>query len=97
MSSKNKIDTKLDDFNCPQGIDPRDRLELLQKIIDNEASLVEKNEFYESVENCEQCQCSDLCSQHAEIKDLLKQNVVLKPMPVGLVDVIKERIQKSID
>jgi len=85
------------DFNCPQGIDPIERLELLQRIIDGHATGSEKDAFYQTVENCDQCECNNICQQHKDLKGLLKENVNKRPVPSGLIDVIRNQIQNSID
>ncbi|GEM_PF-2527838 len=83
-------------FECPSGFDKTERKELLQKIVDGQASNSEETYFYETLDNCSLCVCKDLCSQHLEIKSILKAKLFYKPIPNGLIEEIKERISGSI-
>ncbi len=82
-------------FDCPQGIDGDDRKEMLQRIVDGQASEDEEKFFYTSMVNCERCQCKNLCEQHLEIKSILKEKLVPIPLPKGLIETIKGKISGS--
>ena len=84
-----------DSFDCPQGIDNDERIELLQKIVDGQANVEEKKFFYNSMDDCEKCKCKNLCEQHLEIKTILKERMVPVPMPTGLIEEIKGKISGS--
>ena len=84
-----------DSFDCPQGIDNEERIELLQRIVDGQATNEEKGIFYNSMEDCEKCHCKNLCEQHLEIKSILKEKLVPIPMPNGLIEEIKGKISGS--
>lgn len=96
-SMNQDFDKNCDDvpFECPQGVDPEERKVLLQRIIDGQATESEAKYFYKTLENCENCQCRHQCDQHLEIKNLLKEKIINKPLPEGLIEDIKNRILKS--
>lgn len=91
-----KTNTNFEDeaFDCPQGVDPEERKLLLQKIIDGLASEDEQHQFYKTLENCDRCHCREQCNQHIEIKNILKENIINKPLPVGLLEEIKTGVEK---
>ena len=94
MAKGEKNKEKLSD--CPQGLNLSDRKNLLQKIIDGQASVQEEQYFYQSIANCQKCHCRDWCNSHIEIKALLKNKLSARPAPNGLLDEIKEKM-KGID
>lgn len=81
-------------LDCPQGVDPAERKLLLQKIIDGQANLEEERQFFKTLENCEKCICREQCDQHIEIRQILKESIVNKPLPAGLVDQIKTKVER---
>jgi hypothetical protein len=85
-----------DSFECPQGIDNEERKLLLQKIVDGQANSKEAIYFYSTMDDCEHCQCKNLCEQHLEIKTILKEKLIPMPMPSGLLERIKGKISGSI-
>jgi len=85
-----------DSYECPQGINLDDRKELLQKIVDGQATKDEEKHFYQSMESCDRCQCRNLCEQHLEIKSMLKEKLNPKPVPKGLIEEIKSKISGTI-
>lgn len=97
MSKTNTKKTELEAFDCPQGVDPAERRLLLQKIIDNQASIDEERRFFKTLENCERCICREQCDQHIEIRRILKESIVNKPLPEGLVDQIKTKVERLAD
>lgn len=91
-----KVDQKDISVDCPQGVDSLERRELLQKIIDGQATVREERYFYDTIENCQKCRCRDWCEEHLEIKSILKEKFVNKPTPNGLLNEIKAKI-KGLD
>ena len=83
-------------FDCPQGIDNEERVQLLQRIVDGQATTEEEKVFYSSMEDCDKCRCKNLCDQHLEIKSILKEKLIPVPMPNGLIDQIKGKISGSL-
>ena len=93
---QDKLQCNDDSYDCPQGINLEERKEILQKIVDGQATKDEERLFYQSMENCDKCQCRNLCEQHLEIKSLLKEQLNPKPIPQGLIDEIKSKITGSV-
>ena len=83
------------DYDCPQGIDPQDRLKLLHRIVDGQASDNEETFFFDSIKNCNVCVCKDICNEHIKIKSVLKQKFQDRPLPEDLIDQIKDKIQEA--
>lgn len=71
------------------------RKELLQKIIDGQATPSEQKEYDEVINQCVNCQCRQYCEQEIAIKNLLRSKLDRKRVPLDLVELIKLKIKQS--
>jgi len=69
--------------------------EMLQRIIDGQAT-PEEHEFYNTiVKECMDCACRLYCEQELAIKNLPKTKLDKKRVPLDLIDKIRSGIKKS--
>ena len=69
--------------------------EMLQRIIDGQATPDEQALYNTIVEKCMDCFCRQYCEQELAIKNLLQTKLDKKRVPLDLIDKIKSGIQKS--
>jgi hypothetical protein len=71
------------------------KLEVLQKIIDGQATPQEEKFYQEIVKECMDCFCRQYCEQELAIKNLLKTKLDKKRVPLDLIDAIKSKFNES--
>ena len=69
--------------------------EMLQRIIDGQASPEDQAAYKSIVEKCMDCFCRQYCEQELAIKGLLQTKLDKKRVPLDLIDKIKSGIKKS--
>jgi hypothetical protein len=69
--------------------------DMLQRIIDGQATLREQEIYNTIVNECMDCACRLYCEQELAIKNLLRTKLDKKRVPLDLIDKIKSRIKKS--
>lgn len=72
------------------------RIDLLQKVVDGQASAEEQEEFDKIVQECENCQCRLYCQQQLVIRELLRTRLDRKRVPIDMIEQIRERIRKPV-
>jgi hypothetical protein len=71
------------------------RRDLIQKIIDGQAT-DDEQELYDSViSKCNNCECRKYCEQELAIKNLLQTKLDRKRVPLDIVEKIKTKINKT--
>ena len=71
------------------------RKDLIQKIIDGQASEDELSLYNAISSKCSDCSCRKYCEQELAIKNLLQTKLDRKSVPLDIVEKIKTRIHKS--
>ncbi|MCG8310388.1 MAG: hypothetical protein MI975_23555 [Cytophagales bacterium] len=71
------------------------RRNLIQKIIDGQASEEEKKLYNEVISKCNNCNCRKYCEQELAIKNLLQTKLDRKRVPLDIVEKIKTSINKT--
>lgn len=71
------------------------RIELLQKVVDSQATVDERMAFNKMVSECENCFCKIYCQQQLEIKQLLRTHLDRKRVPIDIIEEIKKRLSKQ--
>ena len=72
------------------------RIELLQKVVDSQATVEERMAFTKMVSECENCLCKIYCQQQLEIKQLLRSHLDRKRVPIDMIEAIKKRVGKPV-
>lgn len=80
-------------FDPANELRDKNRKELIQRIIDGQASEEEQSWFDESIKDCSNCECRNYCNQLKSLKDLLRENIKTKKAPADLLDAIKKKIK----
>ncbi len=92
-----------EDYECPflnqlgaSGCDNySSRIDLLQKVIDGQATPLEQARYESMINECTNCMCRKFCEQEIAIKNLLITKLDRKRVPLDLVEMIKIKINKS--
>ena len=71
------------------------RRDLIQRIIDGQASEDEINLYNEVISKCNNCKCRKYCEQELAIKNLLQTKLDRKRVPLDIVEKIKMNISKT--
>lgn len=71
------------------------RRDLIQKVIDGQASEEEKNLYDDVISKCSNCKCKQYCDQELAIKNLLQTKLDRKRVPLDIVEKIKIKINKA--
>jgi len=71
------------------------RRDLIQKIIDGQASSEELGMYNQIMDSCVNCQCRQYCEQELAIKNLLQTKLDYKRVPLDVVEKIKTKIGKT--
>lgn len=96
-------DKKLQDYldcciinNCREpGCDNYEvRRDLIQKVIDGQASEDELSLYNDVISKCSNCKCKQYCEQELAIKNLLQTKLDRKRVPLDIIEKIKTRINK---
>ena len=69
-------------------------LELLELILDNEATSEQKEYFANHVDNCKDCY--EYYNLELTIKKLLKEKIGSQPVPSDLIDSINTKVRKNL-
>ena len=69
-------------------------INILEMIIDEEATSDEQTYFYKHLEDC--ATCFDAHKHQKMLKDFLKMNVKRKDVPAGLISTIKNIVQETV-
>lgn len=80
-------------FDPANELGDKSRRELIQRIIDGQASDEEQKWFDDSVTDCANCECKSYCIQVSALKDIIRENVEKKKAPADLLDAIKKKIK----
>ena len=88
MKSKLKF---LKNMNCP---DQAKCLEVLELMLDGEATAEQKKQFELQIKNC--MPCYKQYNLDKAIKEMLLDKVEVKEVPVGLVDNIRTKIRSEL-
>jgi anti-sigma factor (TIGR02949 family) len=68
-------------------------INILEMIIDNEASSEDQTYFYNHLEDCSSC--FEAHKQQKMLKSFLKMNVKSRAIPVSLISTIKKIVQET--
>ena len=71
------------------------RRDLIQRIIDGQASPEESELYNEIISKCNDCRCRQYCEQEVAIKKLLQTKLDRKRVPLDIVEKIKTKINKT--
>lgn len=71
------------------------KLEILQKIVDGQATPKEEAFYNRIIEECMDCFCRQYCEQELAIKHLLRTKLDKKRVPIDLIDKIKSKFNES--
>ena len=71
------------------------RRDLIQKIIDGQASEDELSLYNSVISKCNNCKCRKYCEQELAIKNLLQTKLDRKRVPLDIVEKIKTSINKN--
>jgi hypothetical protein len=69
--------------------------DLIQKIIDGQASKEEQALYDNVIYKCNNCECRKYCDQELAIKNLLQTKLDRKRVPLDIVEKIKTKIHKN--
>ena len=69
-------------------------INILEMIIDEEATSDEQTYFYQHLEDC--ASCFDAHRHQKMLKDFLKMNVKRKDVPASLISTIKNIVQETV-
>jgi hypothetical protein len=70
------------------------RRDLIQKIIDGQASEEEQLMYEGIISKCKNCQCRQYCEQELAIKNLIQTKLDRKRVPLDILEEIKTKITK---
>jgi hypothetical protein len=84
----------LNQFGAPGCDNYSGRIDLLQKVIDGQATPEEKALYESMINECTNCMCRKFCEQEIAIKNLLITKLDRKRVPLDLVEMIKMKIKK---
>ena len=71
------------------------RKDLIQKIIDGQAT-EEEQELYDGIiSKCQNCKCRQYCEQELAIKNLIQTKLDRKRVPLDILEKIKTNIPKT--
>jgi hypothetical protein len=85
----------LDQFGASGCNNYSSRIDLLQKVIDGQATTDEQTLYESMINECTNCMCRKFCEQEIAIKNLLITKLDRKRVPLDLVEMIKLKINKS--
>ena len=71
------------------------RRDLIQKIIDGQATDDEQKLYDSVISKCNNCECRKFCEQELAIKNLLQTKLDRKRVPLDIVEKIKTKINKT--
>lgn len=71
------------------------RRDLIQKIIDGQATEKEQESYDEIISKCNDCKCKKYCEQELAIKNILQTKLDRKRVPLDIVESIKIKIGKN--
>jgi len=71
------------------------RKDLIQKIIDGQASEKEQELYDSIIAKCQNCKCRQYCDQELAIKNLLQTKLDRKRVPLDVLEKIKTSIPKT--
>jgi len=83
--------------NCGEpGCDNYDvRKDLIQKVIDGQATEKEQELYDQIISKCNNCKCKKYCEQQLAIKNILQTKLDRKRVPLDIVEKIKIKIGKT--
>ncbi len=83
--------------NCQEpGCDNyEERRDLIQKVVDGQASESEREKYQQIISQCQNCTCRQYCEQELAIKNLLQTKLDRKRVPLDIVEKIKTHIIKN--
>ena len=70
------------------------RRDLIQKVIDGQATEDEKSLYDDVISKCADCKCKQFCEQEMAIKNLLQTKLDRKRVPLDIVEKIKTKINR---
>lgn len=68
--------------------------DLMQKIIDGQATPEEQIYYDEIIAKCNECRCKEYCDQELAIKNLIRTKLDKKRVPLDVLEKIKTGISK---
>ena len=71
--------------------------DIIQKIIDGQATEEEQELYNEIIAKCNDCQCKEYCDQEMAIKNLIQTKIDRKKVPLDILENIKTNIGKTAD
>jgi hypothetical protein len=71
------------------------RLDILQKVIDEQATGEELEQYRLIMNECAECKCKEYCEEQLVIKNLVQTKIDRKRVPIDLIDTIKSKIGQS--
>ncbi len=71
------------------------RKDLIQKIIDGQASKDEQVMYDNIISRCNDCRCHKYCEQELAIKNLIQTKLNRKRVPLDIYEKIRNRINKT--
>ncbi len=71
------------------------RRDLIQKVIDGQATEDEQRQYDEVISKCQNCKCRQYCEQELAIKNLLQTKLDRKRVPIDILEKIKTHIIKT--
>lgn len=83
--------------NCQEpGCDNyEERRDIIQKIVDGQATDEEQKKYQQIIAQCENCTCRQYCEQELAIKNLIQTKLGRKRVPLDIVEKIKTNIIKN--
>jgi hypothetical protein len=71
------------------------RKDLIQKVVDGQASEEEMVLYEEVIARCQDCKCREYCEQELAIKNLLQTKLDRKRVPLDILQKIKTNFTKT--
>jgi hypothetical protein len=71
------------------------RKDLMQKIVDGQASPQEQLLYEDVVSRCDNCQCKKYCEDDLAIKSLMRSKLDRKRVPIDILEKIRTEIIKT--